>query len=477
MTTGRGDQQPKSANDELPAIFICGKPKFIVPGEVPKAHDFHSRIYASNMMADLDDLKRSVALSKENPIHRENFEKRAISQELMEMKRAEFVEMKRRQQLRNDSEALRMLEEQLRSAAIAKDLSERMSEQCRSRALAVRAKAMGQERAALELMELAQEDDKILAQKEEQRKLRESLARQIEENRLRRQQEAAEKFSQRELNNARQKQIEEEDRVEQEERNRQKALDRLKTLQFMQEKKEYRDMEKARAREELKKLLQTQSEVEDRKNKLEEDRVQLMRKHEEISTRIGQQLFQVENAKQIRDIQLLDLLEAEYKAKADLRFRQEVQEKTMSRDRTKQEMDLYRMEMQQRKMDELQMKRDEISARKQELPNQNEETEREEQLEAYRKRKAHGAMLLSMIEDNHVRRAEATAEHLQYFNLKKKSDDERHALEESERLRMLSAVPKTVLPYLPKNVLSKAEHEYFGLSNEQQQRRLGSGDC
>ncbi|XP_022209462.1 trichohyalin [Drosophila obscura] len=477
MTTGTGDQKRSWAKDALPAIFICGKPKYVVPSEVTQGHDFWSRLYSRNLMSDLGTLQRSVELSKENPMHRDNHEKAAISQELMEIKRAEFLDKKRRQQLRNDCEGLRLLEEQLRSAAIAKDLSERMSQQCQARNLAVRAKALGQERTVLELMELAQEDDKILAQKEEQRKLRESLARQIEENRLRRQQEAAEKFYQRELNNARQKQIEEEDRVEQEERNRQKALDRQNTLQYMQEKKEYKNMEKVRARDELQNLLQTQSEVEDRKSKLEEERLHLMRKQEEISTRIGQELFQVENSKRIRDYQLLDLLEAEYKAKADLRFRQDVQEKTISRDRTKQEMNLYHWEIQKRKMDELQRKRDELSARKQELASNSEETEREEQLEAYRKRRAHGAMLLSMIEDNHVRRAEATAEHLQYFIMKKKSDDERQAFEGSERLRMLSAVPKTILPYLPKNVLSKAEHEYFGLSKEQQHRRLGNGDC
>ncbi|SPP82826.1 meiosis-specific nuclear structural protein 1 [Drosophila guanche] len=479
MTTGTGDgaQQRTWGRNAFPAIFISGKPKFIVSSGVPQDLDFQSRVYSRNLMAELGTLQRSDELSKENPMHRENFEKAAISHELMEIKRAEFLEKKRRQQLRNDCEGLRTLEEQLRSAAIAKDLSDRMAQKCQARSLAVRARALGQERAAMELMELAQEDDKVLAQKEEQRKLRESLALQIEENRLRRQQEAAEKFSQRELSNARQKQIEEEDRAEQEERIRQKAVDRLNTLQFIQEKREFQEMEKARAREELRKLLETQADVEDRKNQLEEERVHLMRKHEEISTRIGQQLFQVENSKRIRDRQLMDLLEAEYKARADLRFRQEVQEKAVSRERTKQEMDLYHLEIQQRKLDELKVKRDELTARQEELASNNEEIEREEQLKAYRQRKAHGATLLSMIEDNHVRRAEATAEHLQYSMMKKKSEDERHALEESERLRMLSAVPKTVLPYLPKNALSKAEHEYFGLSQEQQQRRLGGGDC
>lgn len=164
---------------------------------------------------------------------------------------------------------------------------------------------------------------------------------------------------------------------------------------------------------------------------------------------------------------------AEYIAKKDERFRQQIQQEQMSRRRTKLEMDRYRSELEHRKMEEMQLKRTEIANRQQEATDTHLESEK--QLEDYRRRRAHGATLLAMIEDNQRKRAEATAETVQYFDLKAKSDAEMEERIKRERLLMLGQVPASVLRYLPKHVLTSTDREHFFVSREEQQA-MGGGD-
>jgi len=168
----------------------------------------------------------------------------------------------------------------------------------------------------------------------------------------------------------------------------------------------------------------------------------------------------------------LDLLEAEYTAKSDERFRQQMQQEQMSRRRTREELDRYRQEVELRKMAQMQLKRAEMATRQQEAPDMsNQDTEK--QLEDYRKRRDHGATLLAMIEDNQRKRAEATAESVQYFDAKAKADAEQQERIKQERLAMLGQVPASVLRYLPKHVFTSTDREHFC---RQEQQAMGGGD-
>ncbi|XP_026831571.1 trichohyalin isoform X2 [Drosophila erecta] len=433
-------------------------------------HDFYSSQLLRNMQHNLEKVNRSQELSKVNPTTRDFIEKAAITQEMQELKRAEFVENKRRQQLRRDCEELRDLAEQLRLAVISRDIAENLEERKRRRQLDIKLEAeeVSQERCLLK----AQEHEKEVALKEEQRRLRASLAEQMEEHRRRRQQEHAQVMNDRELSLLMQKKIQEEDRAQEVEAQRKKLQKRQDMLQSIKENQELREWQRAQYNQELGDLVQSQSEMERRKLQLEAEREEVLRKKQEISIRLGQQVLEIENKKRHRDNLLLDLLEAEYTAKSDERYRQKMQQEQMSRRRTRQELDRYRQEVEHRKMAQMQLRRAEMATRQEEAPDTTNQ-ESEKQLEEYRRRRAHGASLLAMIEDNQRKRAQATAENVQYFDTKAKIDAEQEERIKHERLAMLSQVPSSVLRYLPKHVLNSTDREHFCLTDTQAR---GGGD-
>ncbi|KAH8284187.1 hypothetical protein KR054_012073 [Drosophila jambulina] len=456
---GRGNQ------GDYDGVFEIGRTKFKLPKGLRLERDNHSCRVMQEMQHDLDKIN-SLKLSKE--MTRDAFERTAMSHEMQKLKHAEFVEKKRRQQLRQDCEELRELAEQLRLAAISKQIADDLAERERSRQLAVQAEAqeVSKERCLLE----AKRREEEVARKEQQRRLRESLVSQMEENRLRRQRQHAQGMNDRELSQARQKQIQEEDRAIQLELEQRKLQKRHAMLQSIEENKQHREWERAQNLQELEKLLEKQSQMEDRKLQLDLERMERQRKKQEISMQLGEQVHQIEKQKRHRDNLLQDLLEAEYLAKSDERFRQQIQQEQMSRCRTKLEMDRYRLELEHRKMEEMQQKRMEIETRQQDVSDTHLETEK--QLENYRRRREHGATLLAMMEDNQRKRAEATAETVQYFDMKAKADAELQERIKQERLLMLRQVPASVLRYLPKHVLTSTDREHFFVS----QQAMGGGD-
>ncbi|KAH8232260.1 hypothetical protein KR032_003048 [Drosophila birchii] len=450
--------------------FEVGRAKFKVPQCLRLERNMLSGRVFQEMQQEQDTIN-SLKLCKETT--RDDFERTAMTQEMQQLKRAEFVEKKRRQQLRQDCEELRSLAEQLRLAAISKQIADDLVERERARLLAVQDEAQegSKERCLLE----AKRREEEAVRKEQQQSLRETLVRQMEENRLRRQRRHVQGMSDREESQAKQKQIQEEDRAIQLELEQRKVQKRHDMLRSIEENKQQKEWERAQNLQELGKLLEKQSEIEDRKLQLEEERLQVQRKKQEISIRLGEQVLQIENQKRHRDNLLQDLLEAEYLAKSDERFRQQMQQEQLSRRRTKLEMDRYRLELEHRKMQEMQLKRSEIETRQQEVSGTHWEAEK--QLENYRRRKEHGATLLAMMEDNQRKRAEATAETVQYFDTKAKTDAELEERIKQERLLMLSQVPASVLRYLPKHVMTSTDREHFFVAREEEdQQALGGGD-
>lgn len=162
---------------------------------------------------------------------------------------------------------------------------------------------------------------------------------------------------------------------------------------------------------------------------------------------------------------MLDLLQAEYKAKDDERYRQQLQQEQLERQRARQELERYRAEAFERNMENARKKKEQALNKNLIISDMPEISEPE--MQTRRQRKEHGALLLSMIEDNNRKRAESAAEHIKFFNLKAKSDAERQERIEEERLQMLSSVPTSVLKYLPKQVLSEADRKYFNVQEKQ----------
>ncbi|KAH8306167.1 hypothetical protein KR018_003100 [Drosophila ironensis] len=465
--------QHQRSEDSSQPVFEIGRAKFKVPNTLRVQKNVFSSQLAKQMQYDLERVNRSLELSKENPMRRDAIERDKITLEMKQLKHAEFVERKRRQQLHQDCGELRELAEQLRLAAISKGLVEDLANSKRQTKLNLRTEA--QEVAEELAQQRAQEREEEAAFKEKQRQLRESLTTQMEENRLKRQQEHAQVMNDRDFMQARLKQIQAEDRALHLEMERIKKQKRQDTMQAIQDNRDAKERERHRNLMELNRLLQKQSEIEDRKKQLEEERLEVQRKKEAISIRLGHEVLEVEDQKRYRTNLLLDLLQAEYMAKSDEHFRQKLQQEETSRWRTKQEMERHRQETELRKMWEMQQKREEIKTRHEDQDHTVEEQEREKQLQQYRQRRAHGATLLAMIEDNQRKRAEATAENVQYFDMKAKADAELQERINKERLLMLGQVPASVLRYLPKHVLTSTDRENIAALRDD--KTLGGGDA
>jgi len=160
---------------------------------------------------------------------------------------------------------------------------------------------------------------------------------------------------------------------------------------------------------------------------------------------------------------LLDLLQAEYKAKDDERYRQQLEQEQLERRRARQELERYRIEMTERNLEQARLRQKEMVER---TPDCTDNQEILEISKERQRRKQHGALLLSMIEDNNRKRAEAAAENVQFFDMKAKSEAELQNRIQEERVKMLSSVPASVLKYLPKQALSNSDREHFNIQTK-----------
>ncbi|EDW68088.2 meiosis-specific nuclear structural protein 1 [Drosophila virilis] len=453
------------ARDATPAIHITGRPKNMV--SVDDTFVYKNAKYFCDVINETDLESKQIAM--ENRLRRQAFNKEALmSDELKQLKRQEFIDRKRRQQLRSECEELRELAEQLRLASITKELEEHMVETKRNRELAKNAKAVGLQRAeATRQQNLAMQEQEELRKKEQQEELRKTLAKQIEEKRQQRQLRYVETLTEREMRMAMQQQIEEEDRAEQLELNRLKLKKRDDMITFIKEQREYKELQRAKSDENLSKALEKQSEIAEQKRQREEAKLETQRKQEEIKMRVGHQVFEIEERLRQRYSLLFDLLIAEYKAKDDERYRQQLKQEQFNRQRARQELELYRAEVNERNIEKARKKHEQTVERNLMCPDEGPDGINKKDIQERQRRKEHGVLLLSMIEDNNRKRAEAAAENMLFFDSKAKAEAERQERIQEERLQMLGSVPASVLQYLPKQVLTDSDRKYFNIQRKE----------
>lgn len=278
--------------DAQPAVYITGR--FAKFGAVDEVLRHKNDKFVCEALIESDQRSKEKTMENRH-LHQNANTDHLMTDELKQLKRQEFVDRKRRQQLRNDCEELRQLAEQLRLASITKDLDDHIMEINRSRQMAAQVKVQGLQRAEAERQQhLAMELEKELRRKEQQEELRKTLASQVEERRLCRQRQYVETLAEREERMAMQQQIEEEDREHQLEQKRLKLKKRDDIIQLIEQKREYEQLQKAKCSEDISKLIEKQ--LEDAKHREEMDRARLeaIRKQQEISLRIGHQVLEVE---------------------------------------------------------------------------------------------------------------------------------------------------------------------------------------
>lgn len=164
---------------------------------------------------------------------------------------------------------------------------------------------------------------------------------------------------------------------------------------------------------------------------------------------------------------MVDLLIAEYKAKDDELYRQQLKQKQFKRQRARQELELYRAEVNERNIEKARKKHEETVERNLMCPDEGPDGINKRDIQERQRRKEHGVLLLSMIEDNNRKRAEAAAENMLFFDSKAKAEAERQERIQEERLQMLGSVPASVLQYLPKQALTDSDRKYFNIQKKQ----------
>lgn len=469
--------------DATPAVLLLGRPKF--QSLVDDALFFKNSKFFCDIMNESQ--QRSTELSMDNSLRRQAFHTEdAMSEELRQIKHKEILERKRRQQLRNDCQELRQLAEQLRLASITKDMDDHLAEVNRKRQMAKKVQVLGFQRAEAERQhQLAMELEREKRLRESREEFRKNLSNQIENSERRRQEKYIQTAAEREELIAIQRRIQEEDMAEQLEVERLKKDKRREMIELIEQQKEREKQAKAKNIEDVKQILAKQSEIDEQKAVIAAARRAAQRKQEEISLKIGNQLYQIEvslyiifsttksitnivfvrqNKKRQRNNLLQDLLQAEYKAKDDEHYRQQLEQEQVKRQRAREELERYRAEVEQRNIERALLRHKEIVEQSVD-DGKNQEAE-EIDLQQRLKRKEYGSHLLSMIEENNRKRAEAAAENVKFFEMKARTEAELQRQIQEERHQMLSSVPASVLRYLPKQVLSHSDREYFNMKSK-----------
>lgn len=286
--------------DASPAVLLLGRPMF--QSLVDDALFFKNSKFFSDIMNESQ--QRSTELTRENSLRRQaNQTEAAMSEELKQIKHKEILDRKRRQQLRNDCQELRQLAEQLRLASITKDLDDQLAEVNRKRQMAKKVQELGFQRAEAERQhQLAMELEREKRLRESQEEFRKNLSNQIKNSERRRQEKYIQTAAEREELIAIQRRIQEEDMAAQLEVERLKKDKRQEMIELIEQQKEREKQAKAKNIEDVKQILAKQSEIDEQKALITAARRAAQRKQEEISLKIGNQLYQIEVSLYIRFI-------------------------------------------------------------------------------------------------------------------------------------------------------------------------------
>lgn len=278
--------------DAAPAIWLLGRPKF--QSLVDDAHFFKNSKFFSDIMNESHN--RSTELSKENLLRRQAIHtEAAMSDELKKLKQKEILDRTRRQKLRNDCHELRQLAEQLRLASITKELDDHIAEVNKNRQMAKEVQVLGFQRAEAERQQQqAWQLEKEKRIRETREEFRKDLSNQIEETERRRREKCMQKAAEREELIAIQRKIKEEDKAEQLRLKRLKEDKCKDMINFIEQKKEDEKQEKANSVEDIKQIMAKQSEIHEQRAQLVAARREAQRKQEQISLKIGNQVYEIE---------------------------------------------------------------------------------------------------------------------------------------------------------------------------------------
>ncbi|CAD6994520.1 meiosis-specific nuclear structural protein 1 [Ceratitis capitata] len=441
-----------------------------IPAEADRKVDVANNLFIETVMEQerrVKDLRaEEIQMTAENPRIRAQQQTKDISIELKSQKVEEFLDKKRRQQLRQNNMELRQLEKQLKAAFISKQLVEQKvatdklkEEQMKNKRLEDEEFEKEQRRCKEALMEQEKNEAK---KKQEFRKI---LLGQMEASQQKKKDEYTEVLKERdEMQKLLRKYKADHEAelldLEQRKENAKKEMEEFRRLQ-----KELKQSEMTQKMDEVDRFQKMMKEREELNLKIKMERDMQAQKRAELSDRIGQQLYQVESDKRKRENLLLDLLVEERNTNEDIKYKQNLEKQWNDRIQMRLEFERYREERERRKLEQEQ---NEDAVFLAEMHKQLAERDKLDQLadeKRRRKIKEHGRAIQEMIELRRRQRAMDAAEDIKWHEYLLNEERKQTEMVENERLEMLKNAPVDVLRYLPSGVIKDSDRKTLGLSD------------
>lgn len=265
-----------------------------------------------------------------------------ICVELRECKLNEFLELKRRQQLRESDYELRQLQSNIKSALIFKQLKEQQNSLAQQKAEELQTK---HEEALKFAAECETIKSKILKEEEECKRKKEVyrgfLNKQMNEHQQKRREEFEGVIKDREGMNQLLERLRKEDIQERKAANLFREECKREMEEWYRNRAMQKQLEKEKNVDDHQHYLAYRQQCDDLKAKIETERKLLQKEKEAITERIGQQVAQLHDEKKKRADLLISLFEGERRAKEDEIYRQHLAKQVQRRERLRVEEKNY----------------------------------------------------------------------------------------------------------------------------------------
>ncbi|XP_075147976.1 meiosis-specific nuclear structural protein 1 [Haematobia irritans] len=391
----------------------------------------------------------------------------SICKELRDYKHRDIVDQKRRQQLRQESHELRLLQNQLKSAFVSKQLAEQKEEQQRQKEMEKQRK---REEDSKWIAECERSKELLRQQEENERRKKESirdlLQTQMKEMQTKRRNEIESVMKDREEMERTLKNIQAEEQAERDLAQRFRSLCRKEMEECVRNREIQRQLEKEQNVDESERLMEFQRLKDKHKDQMEAEKKQLLAQKVALSEKIGFKLAEINKEKKNREDLLLSLLIEERKAKEDVKYRQNIERKIREQANIRAELEMYRKEIAAQKLAKIQ---EEERKLREDFMRQMAERDKLDQLSNENRRRKiveHSKALREMIDLRRKQRAEEIAERIGEFERSLKTEQNREQRIEEERIHILQSTPKELLKYLPPGTLKPSDREFLSIQPE-----------
>lgn len=349
-----------------------------------------------------------------------------ICKDLKEYKEQDLLEVKRRQKLRNESHELRLLQNQLQSALVSKELDQQNRLLREQKQMELQRKREEDYRWTVECEKskkaLIEEEEK---ERQKKAKIRVLLQEQMNEMKDKRKQDFAAIMKDREQMQKTMKHIQAEEKAEQNLAHRFRDLCRKEMEECVREREIQRQLEKEQNIDDTERLIKYQMERDDSKFRMEEEKKRILAQKIALSDKIGNELAKINEEKKKREGLLLELLEEERKAKEDVKYRQSIEKQLKEREQMRLELEIYRRDLAIQR--ERQLQEEERQMREDYLRQMAEQDKLEQLSNEKRRRKVieHNKALREMIEVRRQNRTEEMAARIADFEKDLNSEKQR----------------------------------------------------